>query len=372
MSRIEARLRAALETDRFALVGAGQLGEMALDLWPDSLPRPEFVLDSRKRGKLRHIPIEDLTVHRYDPEITYLLSAFKIPVSEAKSISASLHQPAILTVYDFFEKQFPHTFSNGWRKLDLVQTDLDRIALTRRCYADEMSLVAFDAVVAWRYRRELLDDYPVTPEKDKYNLSLFGRRSCFYDHVYDCGSYDLSLAASLAKAGVTFGSLVAFEPDPRRHAICREAAETSKRHALFGQIDLERKAVCDSDGREAFMANGLFSARLTSADSASAQCIVVETCTLDAYHAARYDARDDSETRVLIKAHVESAEPRVMVGARRLLERTQADVFVNLSHDETSFLDVPRFLESFGRFDLFLRSSSLFGEGLTLFARRRI
>jgi len=54
-----------------------------------------------------------------------------------------------------------------------------------------------------------------------------------------------------------------------------------------------------------------------------------------------------------------------------MLTKTRADLLINMSHDERSLLEIPEVLAATGRFDIFLRSHSLFGEGLTLFARHR-
>ncbi len=48
----------------FALVGAGQLGRMALDMWPAGEPRPQFFVDSSKEGTFCGLP-----VHRLDSDL---------------------------------------------------------------------------------------------------------------------------------------------------------------------------------------------------------------------------------------------------------------------------------------------------------------
>jgi len=44
---------------------------------------------------------------------------------------------------------------------------------------------------------------------------------------------------------------------------------------------------------------------------------------------------------------------------------------INLSHDENSLLEIPCALANTGIFELYLDSYSLFGEGLTLFAKNK-
>ncbi|MET0363633.1 MAG: hypothetical protein ABW169_03170, partial [Sphingobium sp.] len=112
MTSRESALTTLLTSGRYALVGAGQLGEMSLAMWPDDVPRPELVLDSVRTGELGGIPIADLPTHRHQPGLTYVLAAFKMPPAAIRAIFDGVGQRDIVTVYDFLE-QFTHaTFSN--------------------------------------------------------------------------------------------------------------------------------------------------------------------------------------------------------------------------------------------------------------------
>lgn len=367
MSVTDTQLKEALGSGRFALVGAGQLGDMALSLWPDGANPPAFVLDSRKRGTLQGIDIHDLAGHTPVEGVTYLLSAFKMTPAEAVDIFERLGQPLLLTVYDFFEHYSPAVFSNGWRNLDADADVRTRLATLPELFADTESAAVIDAVGAWRYDRTLKTDYPVAPEADKYDLGLMGRGGTHYDVVYDCGSFDLGLMDSLGKADISFDRYVAFEPDPRNFAAC-ERRRTSLGDKRAGSVTIDRHAVYHQPGRYPFLANGQLSARITGAEASGHPALIdLDAITLDAVHASEGSAGD----RVLIKLHVEAAEPQALTGARRLIETTKSDIFVNLSHDERSLLEIPAFLADFGAHDLFLRSHSLFGEGLTLFARHK-
>ncbi|WP_067734106.1 FkbM family methyltransferase [Novosphingobium naphthalenivorans] len=363
MSR-EADLSRALTSGRYALIGAGQLGAMSLAMWPQDVPRPEFVLDSHKTGNLDGIPIAPLAGHVRRPGVTYLLSAFKMPAEEIRAIFAALGQSDVITVYDFFEQYTPALFSNGWRNLAPSAEEQARAAALGACFADDLSRQACEAACAWRFRRELVDGYPVGSEDSKYDLSLFGRGGCHYDLIYDGGAYDLGLLKYLTKAGVTWGRVVAFEPDPGSAAICLENAPAWE--AKDGApVVLDRRALSDRAGAGRFLANGLLSSRLIEDDAIRLPGLAeVETVRLD-------DVDHGDAPRVLLKLHVEGSELPALQGAEKLLRACAVDVLANLSHDQRSLLDIPPFLAGLGRHDLFLRSHALFGEGLTLFARYR-
>jgi FkbM family methyltransferase len=366
----EAELKKAVTSGRYALVGAGQLGAMSLGLWPDRVARPEFFLDSVRTGDMRGIEIRDLKSHVRVPGITYLASAFKMTPRELRDIFRRIGQPDILTVYDFFEEFAPTVFTNGWRNVAPTPETERRLARLPQFYADETSARICQAVTAWRYRRELVDDYPVWPEENKYNLALFGRAGTHYDVVYDCGSFDFSLVKCLSDAGITFDRLVAFEPDPASHELCRR--EIAKRSAGERQIILDRRAVSDRGGHGTFLASGLRSARLIEDLAVDHPgLIAVDTCTLDSVHEQMFGWRAAPPLRVLIKLHIEGAELAALKGAGKLIRQTDAEILLNISHDEISYLEIPEFLAGFGCYDLILRSHSLFGEGLTVFARHR-
>lgn len=371
MTSRAATFKDALTRGRYALVGAGQLGAMSLKLWPETVTPPEFILDSVKTGALDGIEIRDLRSHVRAPGVTYLASAFKMTPPQMKDIFRAIGQDDILTVYDVFEAFMPAVFGNGWHNLSPSPETKRRLAKLPQLYADDLSRAICDAATAWRYRRELVDDYPVGSEDDKYNLALFDRAAAHYDVVYDCGAYDFSLVKSLAAARITFDTIVAFEADPKSYAVCDDRVAAWQPRSDVEAV-LDSRAICDRHGHGAFIASGLLTARLVEAQSlAHPDLTVVETCTLDDAHEERFGWRASSAARILIKLHIEGAELAALKGAAQIIRATHADILLNLSHDERSYLDIPEFLAGFGCYDIFLRSHSLFGEGLTLFARRR-
>ena len=64
------------------LIGAGQLGEMTLRMWPNNKPLPIAILDTTKTGYIASIPILPLTGHKPVSNATYILSFYKASASE--------------------------------------------------------------------------------------------------------------------------------------------------------------------------------------------------------------------------------------------------------------------------------------------------
>lgn len=361
----EAGIRAMLAEGPFALIGAGQLGKMTLDMWPAGEPKPLFFVDSAREGEFCGLPVHRLG-GQLPAGITYLVSAFKMPAATAKSIFAALGQDTLLTSYDFFEERVPLEFSNGWRNLEGGPDLPARLAAARAAYADETSRLIHDCAAAWRYQRELRDDYPVTPEERKYDLSTFGRAGTRYDLVIDGGAYDLGTLGMLTAGGVTFDRVIAFEADPARYADCLSRA------ASMPGVTVRPEALADFNGEADFLATGLLSARLAAPGLAGDPRLRrVPVVRLDTLANELLEGGPLDAARVLLKLHIEGAELPALKGAADILADARVDILLNLSHDEASLLDLPVYLESFGRFDIFLRSHALYGEGLTLFARYR-
>lgn len=362
-----------LERRRFILIGAGQLGEMSLATWPLNVPRPEYILDSHKLGRLMGIEIQDLATHIPQVDVTYLLSAFKMPVSEVRSIFSHIGQSKILTVYDLFEYYSPELFSNGWSNYS-DQCNIDQLIEQQgNLFSDDMSKSVIRAVILWRYKRELVDNYPVMAEMSKYDLANYGLSFKHYDKIYDCGAYDMGLIENLSLAGVTFSDYWAFEPDPENFIKCQERISQLPMK-LKSSILLDSRAIYDCESLLPFWANGHLSARVLSKMSSSKVNIInVKSCKLDDVNLkieSDFHSYSHSKT-ILLKLHIEGAEPVAIIHAKRIITDNHTDIIINLSHDENSLIEIPRFLSTFGKYDLFLRSHSLFGEGLTLVARDR-
>lgn len=371
MTSVEDPIGQALTGGRYALIGAGQLGELALAHWPADIARPEFILDMAKSGKLDGIEIVDLAAHAGQPGVTYLLSTLKMPTPAIHAIFRQIGQSDILTVYDFFDHHTPDIFTNGWRNRTPSAAVRESFRRLPDYYADALSRHICRAVTAWRYARELVEDYPLGPEECKYELERFDRANCHYDVVYDGGTYDLSLLAYLVKAGISWGQVVAFEPDTAIRAACAIKQKQWEKE-IVRPVLLDPRALSDRAAPARFLATGGPSSRLIANQAMThADMIEVDTCRLDDVHHELFGKDSNSPKRILIKLHIEGSELDALHGAHDLLSRHHVDMLIDLSHDEPSYLAIPEYLASFGRFDLMLRCHALFGEGLTLFARSR-
>jgi FkbM family methyltransferase len=351
------------------LFGAGQLGQMAIDLWPSELPRPICFFDQNAEAikNINGIPVYSLKdAHEFDStKILLLVAAFKLPVEELSSLVSSFNKGQIITVYDLFETYCPEVFSNGWTVSDpngILQKRGDEIA---KHLAGRKSRVVYESAISWRIHRNLGNDNILESEDLKYHYDKFGVTDCNLISIIDCGGYDLSYPKEELARGQNIARVDVFEPDEKNHIKCVENL------AHFGNIpiNLYREALSDKCGVQKFISNGLLSARLTSKGYTGGDCRDVTLTTLDkCFMDPESAAKVEDNSRLIIKIHVEGAELEVLKGAQKLIQAKSPILLINISHNIENLFDVPEFLISMKKYRLFLRAHCLFGEGVTLTA----
>lgn len=344
------------------LVGAGQLGQMALDLWPTSIQKPILMLDSHRQGFLENIPIENTQSHRPSSSNVYVLSFFKESAEKVVSLFRDHFRQEIVTVYDLLTHFDQDRFSNGWSGSEKGYSSAQKVI---QYLHDDYSKNVYNAAIEWRYKRNLLDTYPVSKEDDKYDIGKYLEDSIIFDLVVDGGSYDYSFGDTLIRTGFGWKKMIAFEPDPDRYkVVVKKIDRVGKLGQQDGQISVDNRAIWSDNKGCKFYSNGLLSARIAAKPDDT--CILVDTVTLP-------DILNEhmvpNGRNILIKLHIEGAEWPVVKESKSLLEgNANINLLINLSHDEDSLVSIPKILGEMGKYNLYLESHSLFGEGLTLFA----
>jgi FkbM family methyltransferase len=351
------------------LFGAGQLGQMAIDLWPSELPRPICFFDQNAEAikSINGIPVYSLKdAYEFDPtKILLLVAAFKLPGKELSSLVSSFNKGQIITVYDLFEIYCPEVFSNGWTVSDPNGTLQKRGEEIAKHLADRKSRLVYQSAISWRINRKLEDDDTLEPEDLKYHYDKFAITVFDLISIIDCGGYDLSYPKKELARGQNLIQVDVFEPDEKNHIKCVENL------AHFGciPINLHREALSDKCGVQKFISNGLLSARLTSEGYTDGDCKDVTLTTLDkCFMDPESAAKVDDNSQLVIKIHVEGAELAVLKGAQKLIQAQSPILLINISHNMENLFDVPEFLISMKKYKLFIRAHSLFGEGITLTA----
>ena len=259
-----------------------------------------------------------------------------------------------------FELYIPHIYSNGWGYKKTTSDTLILLDNTRMYLKEVYSLKVWDSVILWRYRRVLHQEYPIEPEINKYNISRFKASDLEYDIVVDGGSYNLGFYDYLENSNFSINEFIEFEPDPTLYEKC--LSKNKNKQTNKKKIRIENMALAGSSGLRSFNANGDFSARFH--DDGNIQC---EAICIDDYIIIN-KLEKKKKLNILIKLHIEGAELEAIEGTAKTIKNNSVDFIVNLTHTEEALIRIIPLLKSFKDYNFYLRSSSLFGEGLTLFA----
>lgn len=346
------------------LLGAGQLGQMALNLWPTFLKRPIMFLDEFRAGSIDGINIEKTKDHKFSSEYIYILSFFKDKASNVTKLFDNVINQKIITVYDLLTTFIPDEFSNGWigdeKKYNLALSNI-------QLFNDEHSKNVYKSVVEWRYKRILDQNYPVSLETNKYNLAKYNIKNLLFDLVIDGGAYDFSFLNYLDNAEITWNKLIAFEPDSNRLEILNKLLKEFKISGKKNIPILDHRAIWTDNNGCNFYSNGQLSARIAS--EPNKKSINIKTISLNEILNLNTNKLND---KILVKLHVEGSEwPVISSFLPYMSNFNDLNFLINLSHDENSLLNIPRALSETNKFELYLDSHSLFGEGLTLFVKNK-
>lgn len=344
----------------FVLLGAGQLGRMTVDMWPKALSRPAFFLDSVQSGSYKQIPIRPLASHHPDPDrFLYILCFYKHSSSLIEQLFEQFLRQEVVISYDVLTEFEPAIFTNGW----IPTRQREEFQSLESMLADSRSRQVLRNAVSWKFDRKLELHFDLSSESDKYDSRKYRGSPLRYHTVLDFGSYDGSFLRSLDMSGVSWTSATAFEPDPANRQRLTSIVEQG---LVPSPVSVSPHAIWSETREVDFYATGLLSSRVMSEPREGSS--LVQAVGLGDYLAGlRLSANRPS----LIKLHVEGAEYPSISSIQDAEELSLFDIFVNLSHDEQSLLDLPNRLAQEGAHDLFLDSHSHFGEGLTLFARSK-
>jgi len=362
---LESRVNSLLDFNDIVLIGAGQLTRMAIQLWPSFIKKPLYILDTYKSGQVGNIKIKKMKNFSPQDNVIYLLCAFKLEAKEVQKIFEQVDQDTILTIYDFFEKHVRGLFSNGWRCLNPSREKRKKLRNLLKLFSEFESKQNLISNMDWRYKRILNLNNKLVSEEKKYDLSSFGKRNQTYDIVLDVGSYDLSFSKFLHEANVKTKNYIAFEPDAVNFKRCKRNIFKLKKLKPIN-IQILNKALSDNEAPSFFHETGTLASRIINKKYQEFNKIkLIKPIILDKH---MDKVLSQYPGKILIKMHIEGSELKALNGSLKIISERKPDLFLNLSHDEESLLEIPQRLKLLGYNKLYLTCHALFGEGLTLFA----
>lgn len=335
---------------KFILYGAGQLSEMAIDIWPKIIKKPCLILDKHKNGILKKIKIENPENWKGNKENTLLvLSALKITPSEVKRLFKK-HKQKIISVYDIFEIFKKKEFSNGWWG-DFSTIKENTYKKNLSYFKDKNSKQIYQAVFKWRYKRILSNNYKISNEEKKYQNFFLSKKKYKYN-IIDAGQYDLQFFNFLKKEKFIY-QFIGIEPSDYRANIILKKIKKEKNVKFYNY------GLGDKNEKKVFINDKQLCAKFTSLNKGKKKIIKNLRFYMDKF---------ESNRKTILKLHIEGDEFKVINSSKNILKNNKFSLLINLSHNEKSFLDIPKILNKLNYKKMKLYNTALMGEGLYLFA----
>jgi FkbM family methyltransferase len=341
---------AGTSADKIVLFGAGGLGRKTLAGLRKVGIEPLAFSDNNQ--KVWNTTIDGLAVlppqeaaRKFGADATFVVTVWngftRDTMGQRLAALKSLGCKKVVSFAELFWK-YPDTFIPHY-SLDLPSRFFQHAADVRKAFdlwADDASRNEYMAQIRWR---ALLDfdglPNPVTHEI-YFPPDLIDLRSD--EHFVDCGAFDGdTLAKFIGLRGDSFGSIHAFEPDPRNFQ------KLQQRHKAWTE-NIRRKiaifdcAVGDQPGKVPFSADG------TEASFAGKGSTEVDCITLDSMLSP--------QSASYIKMDIEGFEPAALEGGRQLISNTAPVLAVCSYHKQEHVWQIPLLIRSMSdRFKFFLR-----------------
>lgn len=174
--------------------------------------------------------------------------------------------------------------------------------------------------------------------------------------AYDVGAHVGFLSLLFAELVPQCGHVYAFEPSSREAGMIDELIRCN---ALHDRLSVHRFAVCDEVGEICFHASdasftGILNKAAENQQRNASSGVIVQAITLDAFvYDMGYPAPD------IIKLDVESAEPLVLAGARRLLANKRPRLVIEVHGPDACRDTVVELLKQGYRIELLFKTDRI-------------
>lgn len=282
--------------------------------------------------------------HRFDNIRQRLVSFNCRRVLSSTSLMSALR-------WKYPEMKFPHFYVDLPHRI--IQ-NADEVRRAFQLWADEESRHEYLSQLRWRMFLDFDGLPPPSVHEQYFPNELF---SLSPDEIFiDCGAFDGdTLRAFIQRQGSSFGSIIAFEPDPGNHMKLLEYV-TSLPQIIRDKIMVSQLAVGAYGRKVRFKATGNTQSTISNSGTLQVGC-------------ARLDQVLGNQLVTYIKLDIEGAELDALVGAHRVIERTLPILAICVYHRWDHLWQIPLFVRSLSeRYRFFLRAYCEEGVELVCYA----
>jgi FkbM family methyltransferase len=345
---------------RFALYGAGGLGNLGYQLLKSVGLKPDCILDMNSSiSSLHDVPVvHPESVSAADREsMSVLVCVVNSPFSPIRDY---LHGLGYCKVQHFYNAAEAYTggtlISNGWMYDSPTATDREKIPAIFHRLADRDSRCAYLQMLYWRLRREerLFFDYRPNPGTKWYPPDVIPPPT-EPQVILDGGTHDGTiLQKHIDYAGSFLSKIFAFEPDPDNTALLEDYVSKLP-DLLKSKITLDRRALGDGTANLKFAAHRDLASFVTEEGD-----MEVGQTTIDALNIEKLS---------LVKLHIEGSEYPAICGAIDTFTRCRPILALTTYHTPDGLWKIQEYLmDRLEGYDFFIRLHAYCGIGCITYA----
>jgi FkbM family methyltransferase len=343
------------ENKQIFLYGAGGCG-----IWTDTTLKqnnitPVAFLDSNKKGNINGTPVYNPFTESIDTaNALVIVSIFNRDCDylNIKQLLKTRGFNAVIPFIEFYSHlnnsfSYPSAFWLSHNKAYLNDSN-DILTLLK----DNISRDVFSSIIKARQNNsyEMLPvPYPISEQYFSKDVPLHN-----YDTFIDCGAYNGDTIADMTANGITIRNYYGFEPDLKSFKSLSDAVKEYDMNIVLFPSGIHShteiiKFTSDNGEGSAINDNGSDIILGISLDETFPKGL---------------------QESILLKMDIEGAEMKALHGAENFIRNNCVDIAISVYHKPDDIIKIPKFINTFGCFDFYIRQYGYYGLETVLYAIR--
>ena len=338
------------------LYGAGNLGQLAIDLMTKKGLIPKSIIDKSKAGNINGIKIlaPDM-INNYDKEnALFLICISSLPYNEIESYLKTLKCNNIMHFYTWAYIIMPELLKNGWFITSLSSEDKKNIKKVCEALShNEYSLSHYIQFLYWKMCLKEVIYSPVLSGKKYFKSPCFPLPSK-NEVLLDGGAHlGQTIEEFTEFTNNDFRRIYSFEPDIFN-------MQTAKKRFKDDRLLFSPMALYDKNEIVNFINNLGFASKINTTGITQIEAVKIDDL--------------DIEPPTIIKLHIEGDELKALNGAVDTILKYHPILIVLADHNEDGLWKIPFFIEDIGDYKLFFYLHDYCGNSAIYYAipKRRL
>lgn len=335
-----------------ALYGAGEMGEMAIDLMAEIGTKPLYIIDKNKTGTLKGIEIisPDAISNDDKKKLSFVVCIAAASIQPVYDFLNNIGCEDVRHFYDYSEVKMKDIMPNGWAEFNITEKEKNNIkSIFRALEHDKTSIAHYLQFLWWRLKRKevLYTNYPVLSGKKFFGVDFLPKltdNEVFIDGGAHLGG---SIEKFIKKANGEFKHIYAFEPDEENYKILKEKFN-------YDKITFSNEALYSQKTKIKFRKGLGYASKIDLLGNKT-----ISTINLDSL---------ENINPSIIKIHIEGDELKALHGAKKTIEKSKPIIMVMADHNKSGLCEIPVFLTSFDSYKLYFNLHDYCGNTAVFYA----